>query len=203
MMTLAAQARAGRWIEAGQEVQRLASARDAAPELLFVEAVAERRGGQHASPQTCRGLLTQYAATRNPDRVLWILRICLLEPNAAAEATWAATARLLDAVVNLRTYGTRESLEGAVAVRSGRFREAIDLLQRAIAAGERTPHTMLFLAMALARTHRPAEATKWLAESEKFTWPAENAFFQKAFRDAWFEAEAVILRDEVRKLLER
>ncbi len=202
MIALAALARAGRWIEAGEEVQRLA-ARDAAPELIFVEAVAERHAGKPASPQiSCRGLLTQYAATRNPDRALWILRICLLEPDAA-EATWAATARLLDAVVNLRTYGTRESLEGAVAVRSGRFREAIDLLQRAIAAGERTPHTMLFLAMALARTHRPAEATKWLADSEKFTWPRTNAFSQMAFRDAWFEAEAVILRDEVRKLLER
>ena len=57
--------------------------------------------------------------------------------------------------------------------------------------------------MALARTHRLADATKWLTESETFSSPGAGMFSLVAFRDAWFEAEAVILRDEVRKLLER
>ena len=59
---------------------------------------------------------------------------------------------------------------------SGRFEARLKIPEGdlVLAAGERTPQTMLFLAMALARTHRLADATKWLAESEKFIWPARG-----------------------------
>ncbi len=203
MLSLAALAKAGRWVEAAGEVQRLGPVRDAAPELSFVEAVARRRAGQvNASLETCRDLLARHAATRNPDRALWILRVCLLDPEASTGPGARATAQLLEHVINLRAFGTRESLAGALAARSGRVPEAIALLQRAVADGEATPHTTLFLALAHARAHRMADARKWLLASETFAWPATTLFSQRAFRDAWFDAEAVILREEVNRMLE-
>jgi WD40 repeat protein/tetratricopeptide (TPR) repeat protein len=202
MIALAALAKAGRWDEAVQEIQRLAAAREAAPEMRFVEVVAKRRAGDlQASRAACSELLARHGATKNPDRALWILRTCLLDPDAASEAARQTTATLLGQLIDLPGYGTRDSFAGAFAVRSGRFPEAIELLTRAAAAEEKTPHTTLFLAMAYARMHRTGEATKWLRESETFTWPVTITFSQKAFRDAWFDAEAVVLRDEVRQIL--
>ena len=202
VLSLAALARAGRWVEAAGEVQRLGPIRDAAPELLFVEAIARRRAGERAASRAvCRELLARHAATRNPDRALWIIRVCLLDPDGSSEA--GATARLVEHLVDLRGFGTRESLAGALAARAGRLAEAVDLLQRAVANGEATPHTTLFLAMAFARAHKTADARKWLFQSDKFAWPGMNLFSQRAFRDAWFEAEAAILRTEVQTLLQR
>jgi Flp pilus assembly protein TadD len=202
MLSLAALARADRWVEAAGEVQRLGALRDAAPELLFVEAVARRRSGERgAALALCRDLLARHAATRNPDRALWILRVCLLDSDGPSAAGASTAARLVEQLVDLRGFGTRESLAGALAVRSGRLAEAIDLLQRAAASGEATPHTALFLAIALARADKAVDARKWLLHADKFAWPATNLFSQRAFRDAWFDAEAAILRAEVESLL--
>jgi len=202
MIGLAASAKAGRWGEAVQEIERLAPARDSAPELRFIDAVARRRGGDVQAARTaCGELLERHGTTQNPDRALWILRICLLDPDAAREAARGATAKLLGPLLDLPGYGTRDSFAGALALRSGRFPEAIDLLTRAVADGEKTPHTTLFLAMAFAHMHRTGEATKWLLESEKFTWPVMAMFSQRVFREAWFGAEADILRDEVTQIL--
>ncbi len=202
MLSLAALAKADRWVEAAGEVQRLGPIRDAAPELFFAEAVARRRAGDRAaSIAMCRDLLARHGATRNPDRALWIIRVCLLDPDGPGGAEASATARLLEHVVDLRTFGTRDSLAGALAARSGRLAEAIELLQRAVGNGEATPHTTLHLAMAFARAQKTAEATHWLLQSDKFAWPAMNLFSQKSFRDTWFDAEAAILRAEVETLL--
>ena len=198
---LAALARDGRWDEAVQKIRGLAAVRDSAPELSFVEAVARRRAGDVQAARTaCGEQLARHGTTQNPDRALWIVRICLLDPEATSDAR-NAMAQLLRQIVDLPSHGTRDSLTGAVAVRSGRLPEAIDALTRAAAAGEKTPHTALFLAMALARMHRTREATAWLLESEKTTWRPANMFFQTVFRETWFEAEAVVLRDEVRQIL--
>jgi hypothetical protein len=202
MLTLAALARADRWVEAAGEVQRLGALRDAAPELLIVEAVARRRSGERGAARAlCRDLLARHAATRNPDRALWILRVCLLDPDGAGAGDSVA-ARLVEQVVDLRSFGTRESLAGALAVRAGRLEEAIGLLERAAVNGEATPHTTLFLAMAFARAHKMLDARKWLLKSDTFAWPGTTLFSQRAFRDAWFEAEAAILRAEVETLLD-
>jgi WD40 repeat protein/serine/threonine protein kinase len=202
MISLSAMARAGQWREASQEVHRLDAARDAAPELSFVEAVSRQRAGElDASLAVCRDLLSRHAATRNPDRALWILRTCLLDPQSPTLAGWNATAHLVDQLIDLHRYGTRESLAGAVSVRSGRFAEAIDLLQRAATAGEGTPHTMLFLAMAFAGEQKPAEARRWLRASGTFVWPSAGLQSQQAFRDSWFDAEAAILREQVARVL--
>jgi WD40 repeat protein/serine/threonine protein kinase len=203
MLSLAALGKAGRWVEAAGEVQRLGAVRNVAPELVFVEAVARRRAGETQAALTiCRDLLSGHAATRNPDRALWILRVCLLDPEATTGPGARATAQLVEQVIDLRAFGTRESLTGALEMRAGRFPEAIARLQRAVAAGEATPHTTLFLALALARTQKLADARKWLLASETFAWPPANLFSQMAFREAWFEAEAVILREEVRRALD-
>jgi WD40 repeat protein/serine/threonine protein kinase len=202
MMFLSAMARASQWREAAQEVQRLDAARDAAPELSFVEAVSRRRAGELDAPlKVCRDLLTRYATTRNPDRALWILRTCLLDPQSPTLPGWNATAHLVDQLIDLQWFGTRESLAGAVAVRSGRFAEAIALLQRAAAAKDATPHTMLFLAMALARAEKHDDARKWVRASETFVWPQAGLQSQKVFRDSWFDAEAVILREQAATML--
>jgi WD40 repeat protein/serine/threonine protein kinase len=202
MLLLAALATGGRWSDAAQETERI-GARDAAPELSFVAAVSRVRAGDPAAARTvCAELLGRHASTRNPDRALWILRTCLLDPETATQPAWNAAGSLLASLVDLQRYGTRDSLTGAVAVRSGRFAEAVTLLERASAAGEATPHTSLFLALALARSNRTADARQRLLESEKFPWPGANMFSQQAFRKAWFEAEAVILREEVRRAID-
>ena len=202
MTLLAAMARAGRWSEAGAEVRAMNTAREGAPELAFVETVARLRAGDRTAAQTvCRDLITRHGTTRNPDRALWTLRACLLDREAATQPGWSAVASLLDALVDQRTYGTRDSLAGAIAVRSRRHAEAIAMLQRAAQAGEATPHTALFLGLALAQSNRRAEAQRWLVESERFSWPPTTMFSQRTFRDAWFEGEAVILREELRAIL--
>jgi WD40 repeat protein/serine/threonine protein kinase len=203
MMALAALAKAGRWTDAVKEVERLDAARDGAPELSFVEAVARRRSGERSAPlAACRDLLARHAATANPDRALWILRTCLLDPDARTLPDWSATARLLEPLIDLPSFGTRESLAGAVAVRAGRIDDAIELLQRAAAGKEATPHTMMFLSMALARARKIGDARNWLDKSTTFVWPIDRAFSQKIFRDAWFDAEAAILREEVQRILD-
>jgi hypothetical protein len=203
MISLAALARAGRWGDAVQEIQRLSAARDAVPEMVFVEAVARRRAGDVQAPRTaCDDLLARHGTTQNPDRALWIVRICLLDPDAASAAAGTAMAGLVGQMLDLASYGTRDSFAGALAVRAARLPEAIDVLTRAAAGGEATPHTALFLAMALARSQRAAEARKWLLASEQFAWPPANLYSRMAFREAWFDAEAVILREEVTRLLD-
>jgi WD40 repeat protein len=201
MVALAAMARAGHWSQAIGEVQRLGDVHDSAPELTFVHTVARRRAGEQTVPRAvCDDLVGRYGTTMNPDRALWVLRTCLLDPDPPP-STLTSLAGLLNQVVDLRMYGTRESLSGALAVRAGRFSEAIDRLRLAIAGGENTPHTQLFLAMAFARSGNGGSARKSLRESGTFAWPATNMFAQKAFRDAWFDAEAIILREEVERIL--
>ena len=206
MISVSALARAGRWADAVDAVRRLDAARHAAPELDFVEAVARQRAGDPQAPaDVCQRLLERHATTRNPDRALWILRVCLLAPRAAATPAWAGTTPLLDQVVNLAGYGTRASLGGALAVRSGRLDEGIALLRRAVEEGEEkeeTPHTSLFLALAFAGQGRAGDARTWLAASEAYVWPGALLFSQKAFRDTWFDAEAAILRDEITRLID-
>jgi hypothetical protein len=202
MIALAALARAGRWDEAGQKIRELGAARDSAPELSFVGAVSRRLAGDaDAMRSACSDLLARHGTTQNPDRALWIVKTCLLHPDALSGPARVTVATLIGQTIDLPTFGTRDSLGGALAVRSERFPAAIELLTRAVAAGEKTPHTMLFLALAFARTHRVSEAATWLSESEKFIWPAAGMFSRKVFRDAWFDAEAEILRDEVSQIL--
>ena len=201
MLYLAALARTDRWTEVVDEIDRLGATRDAAPELVFIETIARRRAGDVEGARTlCGTLLQRHAATRNPDRALWILRACLLDPAAATGSAWRAASVLQQQVHDLRLHGTTASIAGAVAVRDGRLDEGITLLERAAADGERTPHTALFLAMALARSDRVSDAQKWIAEAGKFVFPP-GMFSQEAFRTSWLQAEAAILREEIAPLL--
>ena len=195
MLRLSAQARTGRWQEAISEADGLGDAREGIPELAFVEAVARYRAGDRAGGSAaCGRLLSRHGMTRNPDRAMWIVRACLLDASPLTEETANVLERLQQQILPVRLYGTPDSIAGALAVRRGRFAVAIQLLEKAASAGERTPHTSLFLAIALSRSGRIADARRAIGEADAFVWPNANVFAQGAFRSSWFGAEAGVLR---------
>lgn len=87
MRRLTALAGAGRWHAAIEDLRHHRKSWTAAPELMYVEAVAlARLGDGHGGTRLCREALNLTRETRQPERAYWAARACLAATTVAEPA---------------------------------------------------------------------------------------------------------------------
>jgi WD40 repeat protein/serine/threonine protein kinase len=197
MRLLGAGALTSRWEDVLAELRAHHDRWAAAPELLYIEAVALNRSGDSAgSVRHCRASLNATRGTRHPERAYWAARACLLAPEVA-DADRAEIGALIDlAYEEFASNLAQPALKGLMLLRTGRPQEAFDLLQSSIAPTSTVRPALLLVAVAAARSGRPADARAWLAHADRRPRPLGYPQLLP-----WLEAEAEGLREEVLRTL--
>jgi hypothetical protein len=188
-----------RWHDALAELRTHRGRWSAAPELIYMEAVAlDGLGDQPGLAQICRAALEITRGTRHPERAYWVARACLLQ-RAVAESERAKIQTLTGiAYERFSSNLARSELQAAWLLRVDRPGEALVELQRAVPAASTLRPAVLLAALAAVRAGRPASARKWLAHADSLPKPAAYTMMRP-----WLEAEGDSLRREVAQSLRR
>jgi hypothetical protein len=197
MRLVGAYAVLNQWQDALAELRTHHARWPAAPELIYMEAVALGRLGDHAaSAQHCRAALDATRGTAHPERAYWAARACLLQP-AVTEPDRASIEALIGiAYERFSSNLARPELKGAMLLRSGRPQEALRLLQSAVPPASAIRPAVLLVAAAAASSGRRADALKWLTAADLLPKPPAYSMMRP-----WLEAEADGLREEVLRTL--
>jgi serine/threonine protein kinase/WD40 repeat protein len=209
---------AARWLDKFQEGDRLAhedkwnEAATAYREAIECEAPGARpwthlamarlgAGDHSAYAETCRYLLAKFgAAVITPNTANNVAWSCAVAPAALED--YAPAVRLAE-LGAARNEQNRLNTLGAILYRAGRVDEAIDQLDRSVAAhgAGGTQHDALFLAMAHHRLGHADSARRWLQKAFE-TPPIATRVPSASGRSSWIpRVEIDVLRREATALI--
>ena len=199
MRLVGAYAATGRWQDALDELRKHHDRWQAAPELLYMEAVAfARRRDASGAVQHCRDALEATRDTQHPERAYWAARACLVPAAVTSNGVAAIEDRIQHAYPRMSGNLGQAELRGAWLLRSGRSLEAFHLLRSAVPPDTTVRAAALFVASAAARSGSRAEALHWLQRANAIAKPAVSRHM-----DPWLDAEADALQEEVLGALNR
>jgi tetratricopeptide (TPR) repeat protein len=165
-----AHAELGDWDESGRDFAEALTILPGEVEVAHSVALVQLlRGQRDLLERTRETLVSRWATTRNPDRARWAAEAMIVAPIASAAARlqavkWAETTLEIEPKRRERI-----ALHGAALYRAGRFPQAVNVLERAMASDpaskSRSPRAafLAFLALANRAIGRPAEAARWRA----------------------------------------
>jgi serine/threonine-protein kinase len=154
--------------------------------------------------QACAHMLARGQATP-PMRAYLVARACTLAPDSADDP--ALPGRLAAAELSGNNAFWSLTEQGALAVRAGRYQEAVPLLERSLAADGRPGRTVLnwlWLALAYQKMGKPDEGRRWLDKAADWLdqqgdlMPLEASLTGLHLHN-WLEAQ--VLRQEAKALL--
>jgi WD40 repeat protein/serine/threonine protein kinase len=196
MRLLGAYAATSRWPDALGELRRYRARWPAAPELMYMEAVTMKGlGDAAASAEVCRAALDATRETQHPERTYWAARACLASPTVDAAEQAGLAKRIEHAHRAIPWNWGRIELTGAMLLRSGKPREAYNVLRPAVAPDSPVRPALLLVAAAAAGAGLHREATEWLRRADV------RRSSGTSFLTPWHDAEAEALRREVVELL--
>ncbi|MGH9312913.1 MAG: WD40 repeat domain-containing protein [Vicinamibacterales bacterium] len=199
MRLVGAYAATSRWQDALGELRKHHARWQAAPELLYMEAVALARLGDEAgAAQHCRAALESTRNARHPERAYWAARACLVPATVVSNAIAEIQNRILLAYPRMSGNLGPAELRGAMLLRDGRSQEAFDLLKSAVPPHATVRAAVLLVASAAARAGLRAEALNWLKRADAIPKPAVYRHMRP-----WLDAEADALQEEVLSTLNR
>jgi len=181
------------------------------PSLAHTLALARlMRGDRAGYEEVRRALAERWARTRSPARALWAARTMVLasiqdEASGRLALRWGEVA-----LETSREYPDGLAVRGATLLRAGRLQEAVHDLEKASSTSRAGSATSLFsaafLAQALRRLGRGAEASSWLARAERELRAADEAQASRHLAGSFLSGPRALrltwwLRQEVRLLL--
>jgi tetratricopeptide (TPR) repeat protein len=199
MRLVGAYAATRRWKDALGELRKHQDRWQAAPELLYMEAVAlTRLGDEAAAAQHCRAALESTRNTQHPERAYWAARACLARATVVSSDIAGLENRILLSYGKLPGTLGQAELRGAMLLRAGRSQEAFELLKSAVPPDATVRTAVLLVASAAARSGLRAEALDWLRRAGAI--PKVVAY---GHMGPWFDAEADALQEEALTALNR
>jgi WD40 repeat protein/serine/threonine protein kinase len=192
MRLTGAYAATSRWREALDELRRHRARWNAAPELLYMEAVAlsaldDAAGGE----RHCRAALDATRGTRHPERALWAARGCLVQAVARDSRDQVAQ-RVELALPHVSGERPRSELLALLLLRTEQADEALTTLRSAPSRVPPGKGSLILMAAAAAHAGARSDARRLLREADatkEARFPVQLA--------PWFEAEASSLLREV------
>lgn len=199
MRLVGAYAATGRWQDALGELRKHHARWQAAPELLYMEAVTLARLRDVAGAvQHCRAALESTRKTQHPERAYWAARACLVPATVGSNDVAEIESRIQLAYPRMSGNLGQAELRGAMLLRGGRSQEAFDLLKSAVPPDATVRASVLLVASAAARAGPRAEALNWLRRADAIPKPPVYRHMRP-----WLDAEADALREEVLSTLNR
>ena len=204
MRLTGAYAATSRWREALDELRRQRARWNAAPELLYMEAVALNALGDVTGGQRhCRAALDATRDTRHPERALWSARACLVPATVASGNRDQVVQRVELALPQLPGDRSRDELRGLLLVRLEQADEALTMLRSTRSnapPGRQSPlmerWSLILTASAAAHAGARADARRLLTEADAVRKPPFHAQM-----GPWLEAEASSLREDVSRMV--
>jgi hypothetical protein len=190
MRLVGAYAALGRWDDALGELRKQQSRWHAAPELLYMEAIAlSDAAGQDAVIAHCRRSLEATRQTAHPERAYWATRACLVS-RTITDTERAELERRIDLVYPALAGNLgRDELKAALAWRTGRPAEAVAVLRASPVAKPAGRLSLLLRAAIALADGRRSEASEVLHRADASVLPIATSHLQP-----WLDAEASILR---------
>jgi hypothetical protein len=188
-----------RWQDALGELRKHQDRWQAAPELLYMHAVALTRLRDEAGAvQHCRAALASTRNSQHPERAYWAARTCLIPATIVSDGIPEIEKRILLAYPHMSGNLGQAELRGAMLLRGGRSREAFEVLKSAVPPESTVRPAVLLVASAAARAGLRAEALNWLKRADTIPKPAVYRHMRP-----WLDAEADALQEEVLTSLNR
>jgi WD40 repeat protein/serine/threonine protein kinase len=193
MRLVGAYAALSRWDDALRELRMQQSQWHAAPELLYMEAIALSHAGEpDALTAHCRRALDATRDTAHPERAYWAARACLVSQTIADQDRHALEQRIDLAYPTVAGNFGRDELNAALKWRTGRVAEAFSFFSSK-PTGERASRLSLLLRAAIALADgRPSEGSDGLRRADAGVLPAASSHLRP-----WLDAEAKMLRDQL------
>jgi hypothetical protein len=198
MRLVGAYATLSRWDDALRELRKRQSQWRAAPELLYMEAIALSHAAEpDAVTVHCRRALDATRQTAHPERAYWAARACLVARAIIDRDRPELEQRIDLAYPALAGNLGRDELKAALKWRTGRSAEASALLS-ANPVGEPASRLSLLLRATIALADgRRSEARDGLRRADAGALPTFSSHLRP-----WLDAEANVLREQLLQGLE-
>ena len=193
MRLVGAYAMLSRWDDALSELRKQQSQWHAAPELLYMEAIALSHAADQDNVTThCRRALDATRQTAHPERAYWAARACLVSRTITDRDLPEIEQRSELAYPALAGNLGRDELKAAVKWRTGRPAEAFALLSANPNAEAASRLSLLLRAAIALAAGRRSDARDGLQRADAGVLPAPSSHLRP-----WLHAEADILREQL------